>query len=218
MIGGAVGRAEECSIVHSMADDPATDVLAVTSLIGERVRSERTARGWTLNELAARSRISRRMLINVEQGGANPSIATLLRLSDALGLGLPALIEVGGVGPVRVHRSGDASPVWRSANGGSAILVAGTEPPDVVELWDWVLGPGDAYGSVPHSPGTRELLLVLEGAVRLHAGTSDQTLRAGDSADFLSDRPHGYTNVSGRRRARFALTVFQPGVGSEAQR
>jgi quercetin dioxygenase-like cupin family protein len=158
------------------------------------------------------------MLINVEQGVTNPSIATLLRLSDALGLGLPALIDVGGVGSVRVHRSGDASPVWRSANGGSAVMVAGTEPPDVVELWDWVLGPGDTYESEPHSPGTRELLLVLEGTVLLRAGTHDETLRAGDSGDFPSDRTHAYANGSGRERARFALTVFQPGVGSEARR
>jgi transcriptional regulator with XRE-family HTH domain len=201
-----------------MARDATTDMLAVTSLIGARVRSERSARGWTLNELAARSGISRRMLINVEQGTTNPSIATLLRLSDALGLGLPALIDVGSVGAVRVHRSGDASPVWRSPNGGSATMVAGTEPPDVVELWDWVLGPGDAYESEAHSPGTRELLLVLEGVVHLHVGTHEETLRAGDSADFVSDRPHAYVNGSARRRARFALTVFQPGVGSEARR
>jgi DNA-binding XRE family transcriptional regulator len=201
-----------------MPRDATTDTLAVTSLIGGRVRSERSARGWTLNELAARSGVSRRMLINVEQGATNPSIATLLRLSDALGLGLPALVDVASVGPVRVHRSGDASPVWRSANGGSAIMVAGTEPPDVVELWDWMLGPGDTYESEAHSPGTRELLLVLEGTVRLHAGTHEETLRAGDSADFVSDRPHEYVNGSARRRARFALTVFQPGVGSETRR
>jgi transcriptional regulator with XRE-family HTH domain len=205
-------------MLHSVSQRSETDIVAVTSFIGERVRSERLARGWTLNELAARSGISRRMLINVEQGATNPSIATLLRLSDALGLGLPALIDMGGVGPTRVHRSGDASPVWRSANGGSAIMVAGTEPPDVVELWDWILGPGDAYESEPHASGTRELLLVLEGVVRVQAGTDEETLHTGDSADFASDRPHAYVNGSPRRRARFALTVFQPGVGSEARR
>ena len=37
--------------------------------------------------------MSRRALVNVEQGAANPSVGTLLRLSDALGVGLPALVE-----------------------------------------------------------------------------------------------------------------------------
>jgi transcriptional regulator with XRE-family HTH domain len=30
------------------------------------------------------------MAINVEQGSANPSVGTLLKISDALGVGLPA--------------------------------------------------------------------------------------------------------------------------------
>ena len=66
---------------------------AVARTIGRRVRAGRTERGWTLDVLAQRSGVSRRMLINVEQGATNPSIATLLRLADALGIGLPALVE-----------------------------------------------------------------------------------------------------------------------------
>ena len=65
---------------------------------------------------------------------------------------------------------------------------------------------------------TRGLLLVLEGAVLVRVGTHEETLWAGDSADFRSDGPHAYVDESGRKRARFALTVFQPGVGSEARR
>ena len=33
------------------------------------------------------------MVVSVEQGAVNPSVGTLLRLSDALGVGLPALVE-----------------------------------------------------------------------------------------------------------------------------
>ncbi len=50
------------------------------------------------------------MLVNVEQGSTNPSIATLLRLSDALGVGLPALVDTAddGADAVVIHRDGDA--------------------------------------------------------------------------------------------------------------
>ena len=61
--------------------------------IGARVRQERQSRRWTLDQLAEAAGVSRRMLVNVEQGTANPSVGTLLRLSDALGIGLPALVE-----------------------------------------------------------------------------------------------------------------------------
>ena len=56
---------------------------AIARTIGRRVREGRTGRGWTLDVLAQRSGVSRRMLVNVEQGVTNPSIATLLRLADA---------------------------------------------------------------------------------------------------------------------------------------
>ena len=47
---------------------------ALRALIGQRVRHEREARGWTLDGLAGVSGVSRRMLISIEHGEANPSI------------------------------------------------------------------------------------------------------------------------------------------------
>jgi hypothetical protein len=38
-------------------------------------------------------------------------------------------------------------------------------------------------------------------------------LATGDSASFAGDLPHGYVNASSAQEARFALTVFEPGVG-----
>lgn len=69
-----------------------TSALAVA--IGSRVRQERQSRGWTLDQLAEATGGSRRRVVNVEQGGANPSVGTLLRISDALGVGLPTLVEL----------------------------------------------------------------------------------------------------------------------------
>jgi len=66
---------------------------SLASAIGARVRLARQSRGWTLDRLAATAGVSRRMLVNVEQGAANPSVGTLLKLGDALGVGLPALVE-----------------------------------------------------------------------------------------------------------------------------
>ena len=53
----------------------------------------RQSRRWTLDQLAGAAGVSRRMVVNVEQGAANPSVGTLLRISDALGVGLPSLVE-----------------------------------------------------------------------------------------------------------------------------
>jgi transcriptional regulator with XRE-family HTH domain len=189
-------------------------VAAVNGQIGARVRQHRTAHGWTLDELADRSGVSRRMLITIEHGQGNPSIATLLRISDALGVGLPVLVDVERPHPVTVTAAGTAPVLWHGLRGGQALLVAGTEPPDVVELWDWTIHPGEAHDTEAHSTGTRELLLVLDGEVELRVGNRTERLRVGDSVAFAGDVPHGYATPAGAAiPARFALTVFQPQVG-----
>ena len=185
----------------------------IARAIGGRVRQGRGSRGWTLDQLAGRSGVSRRMLVSIEQGSANPSIATLLLVSDALGIGLPALVDMDRSPGLRVTRAGTAPVLWRGKLGGQAVLVAGTEPPDVTELWDWTLGPGESHSSPAHAAGTRELLLVLDGQLELRAGEHAEVLAAGDSASFAGDLPHGYANASTALAARFALTVFEPGVG-----
>ena len=189
------------------------EAAALGSLIGERVRLERKRRSWTLDQLAQRSGVSRRMLVTIEQGATNPSIATLLRLSDALGVGLPALVAPGPPSSVTITRKADRAALWTSAAGGAAYLAAGTEPPEVVELWDWLLGPGDEHRSEAHSAGTRELMTVLKGTVRLSVGEQTWDLRTGDAASFAGDVEHGYANP-GASPSRFSLTVYEPHVGA----
>lgn len=190
---------------------------AVSRTIGRRVRLGRTGRGWTLDQLAERSGVSRRMLVNVEQGTTNPSIATLLRLSGALGIGLPELVDAedGAAEDVVVHRAGGSPVMWSSAAGGSAVMVAGTAGPDVTELWDWRLGPGDAYRSEPHRSGTRELLHVLSGVIVVEVGGAEHRLQAGDSAAFDGAARHSYRNASTSRPARFSLAVHETALASE---
>lgn len=188
----------------------------LSAAIGAKVRAERQSREWTLDQLAEQSGVSRRMLVNVEQGTANPSVTTLLRLSDALGIGLPALVAVPQVNPVTVVRAGDAPALWTGTGGGRGVLLAGTSPPDVLELWDWTLAPGDRHDSEAHVRGTREILQVRDGAVTITVGDHVEVLETDDAISFASDVPHSYAN-DGDAPARFSLTVFEPGVGASAK-
>jgi transcriptional regulator with XRE-family HTH domain len=186
---------------------------ALAAAIGARVKQERHARRWTLDQLADAASVSRRMVVNVEQGAVNPSVGTLLRLSDALGVGLPALVEPPPATELRVVRAGEGATLWASGAGGRGVLVAGTEPPDVVELWDWTLPAGDRYVSEPHADGTRELAQVLKGTLEIVVGDRRVALAAGDTVAFHGDTEHSYANA-GRGTVRFSLAVFEPGVGA----
>ena len=186
---------------------------ALATAIGARVRRQRQQRRWTLDELAEAAGVSRRMLVTVEQGAANPSVGTLLRLGDALGVGLPALVGPPEATRVEVTRRGEGAVLWRSDPGGRGVLVAGTDGPDVVELWDWTLCPGDRHDSEPHVPGTRELIQVQEGTVGVEVGDRSVSLATGDAVAFPGDLPHAYANP-GAAPARFTLAVSEPGAGA----
>ncbi|MHA7168989.1 helix-turn-helix domain-containing protein [Arthrobacter bambusae] len=190
--------------------DSNAEVLA--RAIGARVKQERNAHGWTLDQLAEGAGVSRRMVVNVEQGSVNPSVGTLLRLSDALGVGLPALVEPPAAKTAKVTRSGDGAALWTGEHGGRGVLVAGTEPPNVVELWDWTLGPGDRHESEAHAAATRELLQVLQGSITVEVAGRSHALDTGDALAFFGDADHSYSNPNDAP-ARFTLCVYEPGVG-----
>lgn len=156
------------------------------------------------------------MVVNVEQGVVNPSIGTLLRMSDALGIGLPSLVDLPRPRPVTVTRHGEGAPMWTSELGGRAVLVAGTDPPNVVELWDWSLGAGDRHASEAHTPGTTELLQVQQGTVTVEIDDQLLTLETGDAVTFPGDVEHSYANL-GADPARFSLAVLEPGVGARTR-
>lgn len=193
------------------------DAAKLATAIGARVKHERKARGWTLDQLAEAAAVSRRMVVSVEQGSVNPSVGTLLRLSDALGVGLPALVEPPERSPVTITRAGDGAALWSGEFGGRGVLVAGTTPPDVVELWDWTLGVGDSHVSEAHAGGTRELVHVLDGALVIDVDGQSIDLSIGDAVTFPGDVAHAYVN-QGTAPTRFSLTVFEPGVGTVAPR
>lgn len=186
-----------------------SDSAALASIIGTRVKSERQSLGWTLDQLAEAAAVSRRMVVNVEQGEVNPSVGTLLRLSEALGVGLPALVAPPEKAEITVTRRGEGPVLWTGTSGGQGVLVAGISRPDTVELWDWSLAGGEVHASEAHAPGTHELVHVLQGAVAIEVAGQTITLAVGDGAAFPGDVEHRYTNT-GRRTARFSLAVFEP--------
>lgn len=175
--------------------------------VGRRVREARIARGLTLDQLAERSGVSRRMIVNVEAGSSSASITTLLRLATALGIALADLVSDGSAGQsCEVTSSADRRPLWQGELGGTAQLVAAA---DTLELWEWTLQPGEAYSSEAHRPGTRELIHVLSGRLELVTAGVVHVLAPGDGASFSADVPHSY-GCLGRRPVRFSMTVLEP--------
>lgn len=179
----------------------------MSSALGSRVREAREQRAFTLDQLAERSGVSRRMIVNIEGGKANASIATLLRLSDALRTSLAELVAgQAAESPSVVTRADDRGNLWQGPAGGSAELIAAA---DMLELWSWRLQPDERYESDAHHAGTRELLHVHSGRLLVTIAAVDHLLGPGDGMSFIADAPHTYACV-GRRATHFAMTVLEP--------
>ncbi len=193
------------SIVHSVD----TDTARLAAAIGARIRVARRTRDWTLDRLAESAKLSRRMLSDVERGTVNPSIGTLLRVSDALGVPLSELVDAPDRDPLAVVRRGSETVLWRGASGGRGALLGSARSDLGLELWDWSLAAGDEKRSDPHRAGTREVLTVLDGTVAVTVGERRVVLDVGDTVGIPGDEPHGY-RAEHSSGARFILAVAEP--------
>lgn len=194
-----------------MATNSALDPNTIAAAVGRNVRSLRRARGWTLATLAARASVSKGMVVQIEQGRTNPSIATVCRLATALGAGLARLLEVGAEPELRVVGHEDGVRLWRSAEGGWGDFLVGSEQPANTELWHWTLAPGDAYDGQVHPEGSREMLYVLEGEIVLVLDHEHRTpLPEQTAALYTADRPHRIENET-TEPARFVMVHVEGG-------
>ncbi|HTM33568.1 MAG TPA: XRE family transcriptional regulator, partial [Vicinamibacterales bacterium] len=186
------------------------DPRRVEAALAHNLREWRTRRGWSQAELATRAGLSKGMLVQIEQSQTNPSIATLCKLANALGVALPRLVEVADEPVIRRVTAEEVAWLWRGHGRGSgAGLVGGIETPMPVELWEWRMGPRDVYEALAHPAGTREIVYALEGRVSVIVEGVEMTIATGECAVFHADRPHRYAAAEGRP-ARFMMVVVEP--------
>jgi len=62
-------------------------------LVGRNVRRMRGARGWSQEQLAEKSDLSQQFISRIEAGLQNPTLKSLGRLSDALGVTAASLLD-----------------------------------------------------------------------------------------------------------------------------
>ena len=161
---------------------------------GRALKQQRKAAGFSLRMLATRSGISPSMISDIERGTKSPTVTTVVRLAQALGVSAASLID-GGTGPtprIRVLRGGEGAggeppAPWENLNpampGSRIDFVRYQIPPSTV------LGPAAA-----HASGTMEHMHVAAGTVRVTVGDETADLVAGDSCSCRTDAPHGVEN------------------------
>ncbi|MGN9847065.1 helix-turn-helix domain-containing protein [Nonomuraea sp. H19] len=162
--------------------------------LGREVRRRRQEADLTVQALADRAGLSRRMLTQIEQGTANPSLATVDKIARALGVDFATLTTPWGAEPLHVSQPVE---VWRSRAGSRALLHVAGARRGGPELWEWTLQPGDRYQAQADPRGSEELILVTAGTLVVEIEGRSAELAAGASARLASDRPYAYTAPDG---------------------
>lgn len=187
--------------------------------LGARLAALRGERGWSLEELAARSGVSRSTLSRAERAEISPTASQLNRLCAVHGKTMSQLLYEIESGPVAVVRAG-AQAVWEDpASGFVRRSVSPPHPGLRGELVEGRLAAGaDLAYDRPPVPGLEQHLWVLEGELCFTAeaagspesdGAAEQRLAAGDC---LRLRVWGATRFRcpGPADARYVLAVVLP--------
>ncbi|ALV47443.1 XRE family transcriptional regulator [Arthrobacter alpinus] len=152
------------------------------AIIRQRIRGLRLARGWSLDNLAARCQLSPSTLSRIETGHRRIALDQLLPIARAFETTLDALVESGGEGEVVIrprpgHSQGLTTWILASDDGIHGKTVAKLritpERPD-----ERGVHPG------------RDWFTVLSGIVRLELGERTILVHPGEVAEFSTMVPH----------------------------
>lgn len=170
------------------------DPEALQTRVADALKRIRKDYGWTLEELARRSGVSRAMLSQIEARKTNPTIAVLWKISTAFGMHFSALLGEDKSRDVTILRR-EGMQVLSSADGAFVsrpLFPRSSERK--AELYELRLEPGKRSDGPPHPPGTRENLVVVKGQLTVWVEDAAYEVAEGDAIDFAADVAHAYEN------------------------
>jgi transcriptional regulator with XRE-family HTH domain len=162
-----------------------TQEVALDSVIRQRIRGLRLARGWSLDALAARCYLSPSTLSRIETGHLRIALDQLVPIARALGTTLDQLVESAEDEDVVIRPQPDHTrglTVW---------LLSRERSLHGVTVAKMRITPERPTGAEQLSvhPG-REWFTVLSGTARLQLGERTIVIQAGDAAQFSTMVPH----------------------------
>jgi transcriptional regulator with XRE-family HTH domain len=191
------------------AADDASPPEPLSLLVCDRVRTLRKSKGWTLEQLASLSGVSRSMLSQIERGAANPTLGVAFRIAQAFGMTLGDLVQFPQPRPrIDLIRASDGGTLFRDDEQCRIRTLSPLHLEKEVEFYELTLKPGGSLVSAPHVAGTREFLAIEQGTVRVTSAAESAEMQAGDSAHYPADVPHRIDNLAEGETAAFLVVIY----------
>ncbi|MEV4640508.1 XRE family transcriptional regulator [Actinoplanes sp. NPDC049548] len=183
---------------------------ALDDRLAARLAGLRVQHGWSLDDLAARTGVSRSTLSRLERGEISPTASLLGKLCTAYGWTMSRLLADVESAPPAVVRAGDQA-VWRDdATGFTRRTVSPPHAGLRGEMIEAVLEPGaDVAYDAPGVPGLEQHVWVLAGTLALTDGGTTHELHPGDCLRFRLWGATRFRNT-GTDEVRYAVVMVQP--------
>ena len=172
--------------------------------LADNIRAVREARGLSQQQIAKAAGIPRATWTHLESGGANPTLAVLIKVASALQVRLDELLAP----PRQPARHLTAAELPTRTKGQVHIRKLLPEPLPGLDIERLVLPPHARMAGVPHTPGTREYLTCERGSVELAVAGELYTLAEGDVVTFRGDQRHGYHNPTDKTAIAYSVIAF----------
>jgi transcriptional regulator with XRE-family HTH domain len=154
-----------------------------------RLRTLRQARGWTLDDLAARAHVGASTISRIETGQRRLALDQLVTLARALGVTVDDLLADDDSDVViRPTGNGDGGATWmlsRRDDPSGRVVVKQRLPAGTTAEPERKVHPGHDW------------FYVLDGTVRLVLGGREHIVAAGEAASFSTMTPHSVVGVGG---------------------
>lgn len=164
--------------------------------VAENIKRIRKSKKLSLERTAALSGVSRSMLSQIERGEANPSVAILGKLAEALKIPAEVLLENDDFEPLLLSREPDNIP--KRLDGGKALLRPSFPYDETTRQESFFLDlyiSGKYYPEVS-VPGCVCHATVISGTVSLTAEEQEFQLLERDALRFAADRPYRFENMT----------------------
>ena len=189
--------------IPSAVDAAAKPLGELLAGLGTRLRSLRNQKGWTLEQLSLRTKLSEPYLSRIESGRRQASLAALMTLARTFSMPLASLLEEGpaSASPRVVIQAGTSSE--HHANGLQYRVVSGDAAKGSLHAVHVTIPPKREHQNFYHHDG-EEWLYVLSGHLRLIFEDAEHLLKPGDSAHFEASTPHRLA-ATGRHSAEAVI-------------
>jgi len=180
---------------------PCAQTDALSEKLGQTILRLRTADKMSLGDLSELSGVAKSMISQIEKNETNPTLATMSRLSQALGTSVEAIVSQDNALPAFVAKAQiKDTPVLFSEDGLCKLRIIGSvDTVQFVQWYDFTAKSGGKLISSPHPAGSIENLSILHGEVRVTVGIAPNaeswTAKAGETLRYRADRPHEIENI-----------------------